>query len=77
MGEGGCLCQWEPSASTDRSRSDCVHEQVAKRIVNVRFTIQAWIIELEAKERTDLLRWRTDIVLSFFDAKFSFARFVG
>ena len=34
----GCLCQWEPSAPTDRSRSDCVHEQVAKRIANVRFT---------------------------------------
>jgi len=25
-------------APTDRSRSDCVHEQVAKRIANVRFT---------------------------------------
>ena len=24
-------------APTDRSRSDCVHEQVAKRIANVRF----------------------------------------
>ena len=23
---------------TDRSRSDCVHEQVAKRIANIRFT---------------------------------------
>ena len=30
MGEGGCLCQWELKAPTDRSRSDCVHEQVAK-----------------------------------------------
>ena len=39
MGEGGCLCQWELKAPTDRSRSDCVHEQVAKRIANVRFTI--------------------------------------
>ena len=38
MGEGGCLCQWELKAPTDRSRSDCVHEQVAKRIANVRFT---------------------------------------
>ena len=28
---------WEPSAPTDRLRSDCVHEQVAKRIANVRF----------------------------------------
>ena len=37
-GEGGCLCQWELKAPTDRSRSDCVHEQVAKRIANVRFT---------------------------------------
>ena len=37
-GEGGCLCQWELKALTDRSRSDCVHEQVAKRIANVRFT---------------------------------------
>ena len=35
---GGCLCQWELKALTDRSRSDCVHEQVAKRIANVRFT---------------------------------------
>ena len=35
---GGCLCQWELKAPTDRSRSDCVHEQVAKRIANVRFT---------------------------------------
>ena len=26
----GCLCQWELKAPTDRSRSDCVHEQVAK-----------------------------------------------
>ena len=34
---GGCLCQWELKAPTDRSRSDCVHEQVAKRIANVRF----------------------------------------
>ena len=24
----------------DRSRSDCVHEQVAKRIANVRFTLR-------------------------------------
>ena len=37
-GRGGCLCQWELKAPTDRSRSDCVHEQVAKRIANVRFT---------------------------------------
>ena len=37
-GWGGCLCQWELKAPTDRSRSDCVHEQVAKRIANVRFT---------------------------------------
>ena len=29
---------WEPSAPTDRLRSDCVHKQVAKRIWNVRFT---------------------------------------
>ena len=36
----GCLCQWELKAPTDRSRSDCVHEQVAKRIANVRFTNQ-------------------------------------
>ena len=35
---GGCLCQWELKAPTDRSRSDCVHEQVAKRIANFRFT---------------------------------------
>ena len=35
----GCLCQWELKAPTDRSRSDCVHEQVAKRIANVRFTV--------------------------------------
>ena len=34
----GCFCQWELSTPTDRSRSDCVHEQVAKRIANVRFT---------------------------------------
>ena len=26
----GCFCQWELKAPTDRSRSDCVHEQVAK-----------------------------------------------
>ena len=36
----GCLCQWELKAPTDRSRSDCVHEQVAKRIANVRFTVR-------------------------------------
>ena len=30
MGKGGCLCQWELKAPTDSSRSDCVHEQVAK-----------------------------------------------
>ena len=29
-GEEGCLCQWELEAPTDRSQSDCVHEQVAK-----------------------------------------------
>ena len=29
-GEGGCLCQWELKAPTDRSQSDCVHEQAAK-----------------------------------------------
>ena len=29
-GRGGCFCQWELKALTDRSRSDCVHEQVAK-----------------------------------------------
>ena len=34
----GCFCQWELKAPTDRSQSDCVHEQVAKRIANVRFT---------------------------------------
>ena len=26
----GCLCQWKLSTPTDRSRSDCVHEQLAK-----------------------------------------------
>ena len=26
----GCFCQWQLKAPTDRSRSDCVHEQVAK-----------------------------------------------
>ena len=30
MGKGGCLCQWELKAPTDRSQSDCVHEQVEK-----------------------------------------------
>ena len=30
MGKGGCLCQWELKAPTDRSQSDCVHEQAAK-----------------------------------------------
>ncbi len=35
----GCLCQWELKAPTDRSRSDYVHEQVAKRIANIRFTM--------------------------------------
>ena len=39
----GCFCQWELSAPTDRSRSDCVHEQVAKRIANVRFTSESQI----------------------------------
>ena len=29
-GYGGCLCQWELKAPTDRSQSDCVHEQVVK-----------------------------------------------
>ena len=34
----GCLCQWELKAPTDRSQSDCVHEQVSKAgIANVRF----------------------------------------
>ena len=28
--EGGCFCQWELKAPTDRSRSHCVDEQVAK-----------------------------------------------
>ncbi len=28
-GEGG-LCQWKLKASTDRSQSDCIHEQEAK-----------------------------------------------
>ncbi len=38
-GYGGCLCQWELKAPTDRSQSDCVHEQSQrKRIANVRFT---------------------------------------
>ena len=40
---GGCFCQWELSAPTDRSRSDCVHEQVAKRIANVRVTSESQI----------------------------------
>ena len=42
----GCLCQWELKAPTDRSRSDCVHEQVAKRIANVRFTLHEFSEEL-------------------------------
>ena len=37
-GWGDAYGQWELKAPTDRSRSDCVHEQVAKRIANVRFT---------------------------------------
>ena len=28
-GWGGCFCQWELKVFTDRSRNDCVHEQVA------------------------------------------------
>ncbi len=34
----GMLMSVGVESSTDRSRSDCVHEQVAKRIANVRFT---------------------------------------
>jgi len=34
----GMLLSVGVESSTDRSRSDCVHEQVAKRIANVRFT---------------------------------------
>ena len=34
----GMLMSVELKAPTDRSRSDCVHEQVSKRIANVRFT---------------------------------------
>ena len=33
-------------SSTDRSRSDCVHEQVAKWIANVRFTLHELSEEL-------------------------------
>ena len=47
---GGCLCQWELKAPTDRSRSDCVHEQVAKRIANVRFTLLQNHIQIYGKE---------------------------
>ena len=53
----GCFCQWESKASIDRLRSDCVHEQAAKRIANVRFTMKG-ILEEErqgnemAKEMT-------------------------
>ena len=48
-GWGGCLCQWELKAPTDRSRSDCVHEQVAKRIANVRFTKSCMIIKKQIR----------------------------
>ena len=54
-GEGGCLCQWEPSAPTDRSRSDCVHEQVAKRIANVRFTLGMNFSDMENTKEKDKL----------------------
>ncbi len=30
LSDFSCLCQWELKAPTDRSQSDCVHEQVAK-----------------------------------------------
>ena len=30
-----------------RSRSDCVHEQVAKRIANVRFTLQKGHLKIQ------------------------------
>ena len=41
----GCFCQWKLKAPTDRSRSDCVHEQALSVelqgwIVNVRFTVK-------------------------------------
>ena len=55
---GGCLCQWELKAPTDRSRSDCVHEQVAKRIANVRFTKRVWN--------------RCGLILALFDAVIPF-----
>ena len=51
---GGCLCQWELKAHTDRSRSDCVHEQVAKRIANVRFTQWA-ILKIKKQRESDKL----------------------
>ena len=53
----GCLCQWELKAPTDRSRSDCVHEQVAKRIANVRFTTYR---KKERRENDKEDRWRRD-----------------
>ena len=49
----GCFCQWELKAPTDRSQSDCVHEQVAKRIANVRFTIKMSTLCLNIKKREE------------------------
>ena len=55
-------------SSTDRSRSDCVHEQVAKRIANVRFTF-AQHFSYHASEKTSenriCRRIRSYLKLSF------------
>ena len=47
----GDLRQQELKTPTDRSRSDCVHEQEAKRIANVRFTSYLYQIKSHASER--------------------------
>ena len=48
-------------APTDRSRSDCVHEQVAKRIANVRFTCQFGI----SSYRRELEKFILEMVSDF------------
>ena len=60
----GCLCQWELKAPTDRSRSDCVHEQVAKRIANVRFTPLTNDHCLTSCAGSDELHWCLDVFLN-------------
>ena len=43
------------NAPTDRSRSDCIHEQVAKRIANVRFTRGEYYVRINNRATSVVL----------------------